>query len=135
MHRTDFTEYDEKPPAMVNYLRHYGPHFSKRLCEFAVSLMTKGDGNPIKPFTKDDVNDMMRKHGVQARNDQMYDSVYVANMCVADYLGSSISDEKHMALYVKDVIDDPDAPDGTPFNRWYADMCHAGIAIDWLEML
>jgi hypothetical protein len=42
----------------------------------------------------------------------MYDSVYVANMCKADFLGSSIVDDVHMALYVKDVIDDPDATDG-----------------------
>lgn len=40
-----------------------------------------------------------------------------------------------MLLYVKDVIDDVDAPDGLVFNRWYADMCYMGIAIDWEEML
>jgi hypothetical protein len=44
MHRANFTDYDEKPAGMVNYMRYYGPHFSKKLCEFAVSLMTKEDG-------------------------------------------------------------------------------------------
>lgn len=65
----------------------------------------------------------------------MYDQTYVANMCVADFLGSSITDEKHMAMYVKDVIDDPDASDGTVFTRWYATMCYNGIVIDWEAML
>jgi len=53
----------------------------------------------------------------------------------ADFYGSSIIDEKHLILYVKDVIDDIDAEDGIVFNRWYADMCYSGIAIDWEEML
>ena len=56
-------------------------------------------------------------------------------MAKADYWGSSIEDERHLALYIKDVIDDPDASDGTVFNRFYADCCHNGIAIDWSEML
>jgi hypothetical protein len=38
-----------------------------------------------------------------------------------DFLGSSIIDEKHLAMYVKDVIDDEDGYDGIVFNRWYAD--------------
>lgn len=40
-----------------------------------------------------------------------------------------------VALYIRDVIDDIDAPDGLVFNRWYADMCYCGIAIDWEDML
>lgn len=65
----------------------------------------------------------------------MYDYVYVANMCKADFLGSSVVDENHLAKYVKDVIDDADAYDGIVFNRWYADMCRKGIAIDWENMI
>ena len=74
-------------------------------------------------------------NGFVLENDQLYDSVYVANMCKADFLNSSIIDEIHMLKYVKDVIDDPDAVDGLVFNRWYADMCYMGIAVDWEEML
>ena len=48
---------------------------------------------------------------------------------------SSIADEHHMALYIKDVVDDVDAPDGLIFNRWYADMCYKGIAIPWYDMI
>lgn len=74
-------------------------------------------------------------YGITLYNDQLYDSAYVACMCKADFLGSSITDEKHMALYIKDVIDDEDAYDGIVFNRWYADMCYTGVAIDWEDML
>jgi hypothetical protein len=52
-----------------------------------------------------------------------------------DFLGSSIIDEKHLAFYVRDVIDDEDGYDGIVFNRWYADMSRMGIPIDWDEML
>jgi hypothetical protein len=36
---------------------------------------------------------------------------------------------------VKDVLDDDDAYDGIVFNRWYADMCRKGVAIDWDAVL
>ena len=40
--KTDLTQYDAKPEALVNYLRYNGPHFNKKLLEFAVSnMMTK----------------------------------------------------------------------------------------------
>ena len=135
MHRANFTDYDEKPAGMINYLRYYGPHFSKKLCEFAVSLMTKQNNEPIKPFTKEEVRNILQKNNVKLEHDQLYDSCYSANMAKADYWGSSIEDERHLALYIKDVIDDPDANDGTLFNRFFADCCYNGIAIDWLEML
>ena len=64
-------------------------------------------------------------------NDNPYDAVFVANMCKADYLGSSVPDGLHLCLYVKDVIDDVDGYDGIAFNRWYADMCRKGIQVDW----
>lgn len=126
------------PEAMVAYMRHYGPHFNRKLFEFAVSLMTKeSDGKESKlvPYSKEQVKTMLNSNGVSLDNDQLYDSTYVANMCKADFLGSSIKDERHLATYVKDVIDDPDGYDGIVFNRWYADMCYTGVAIDWEEML
>ena len=45
----------------------------------------------------------------------------------------SITDEKHLCLYVKDVIDDVDGYDGIVFNRWYADMCRKGVQVDWYD--
>lgn len=138
MTRDNFTRYDEYPKAMLAYLRNYGPHFNRRLYEFATNKMTKmSEGKEVKitPYEKEDIEIIMENNNVEVKNAQLYDCAYVASMCRADFLGSSITDERHLALYVKDVIDDIDAPDGLVFNRWYADMCYMGIAIDWEEML
>ena len=138
MERVNFTQYDVYPEAMLIYMRNYGPHFNKKLCDFAVSKMKRnvnGKMQKIQPISKEELKNLMSMNGFVLENDQLYDSVYVANMCKADFLNSSIIDELHMLKYVKDVIDDPDAVDGLVFNRWYADMCYMGIAIDWDEML
>ena len=138
MIRDNFTRYDEYPQAMLTYLRNYGPHFNRKLYEFAVGKMTKmenGVEKNIKPFTKENVDSILKVHNIDVKNGQLYDCAYVANMCKADFLGSSVIDERHLAMYIKDVIDDIDAPDGLVFNRFYADCCYMGIAIDWEEML
>lgn len=138
MERVNFTQYDVYPEAMLIYMRNYGPHFNKKLCDFAVSKMKRnvnGKMQKIQPISREELKNLMSMNGFVLENDQLYDSVYVANMCKADFLNSSIIDEVHMLKYVKDVIDDTDAVDGLVFNRWYADMCYMGIAIDWEEML
>lgn len=95
---------------------------------------SNGTEVPLEPISKDKLFDMMKQNGVYLdNNDNPYDAVFAANMCKADYLGSSITDEKHLCLYVKDVIDDVDGYDGIVFNRWYADMCRKGVQVDWYE--
>lgn len=138
MQNTDLTQYDIKPAGMVNYLRYNGPHFNKKLCDFAVSLMSKKVGSSmiaITPFSKEEVDKMIADNRVTIKGGQLYDHVYVANMCKADLLGSSVPDNIHLVKYIKDVLGDDDAYDGIVFNRWYADMCRKGIAIDWDEMV
>lgn len=138
MTRVNLTQFEEYPEAMLLYMRNYGPHFNRKLFEFAVSFMyKKADGSKVKlnPYTKNEVDNMLKLQGIQLESNQLYDATYVANMCKADFLGSSIKDEHHLALYIKDVIDDIDASDGIIFNRWYADMSYSGIAIDWEAML
>lgn len=138
MNNTDLTQYDIKPEWMINYLRYNGPHFNKKLLEFAVSHMKKKEGDrevTIQPYNKKQVDSLLSSFGITLNNNQLYDYVYVANMCIADLYGHSIEDDLHLVRYVKDVIDDVDAYDGIVFNRWYADMCKKGIAIDWEEMI
>jgi hypothetical protein len=138
MKRASLTQYDEFPEEMLIYMRNYGPHFNKKLFKFAVSNMTKREGGverPITPMTREEVEALLGRNEVTVERGQLYDCTYVANMCKADFLGSSVADEKHMALYIKDVIDDVDAPDGLVFNRFYADCCYKGIAIEWDAML
>lgn len=135
MRRTSLTQYDVVPEDMLNYLKYYGPHFNKKLCKFAVSNMTKEDDEPITPFSKSEVDDLLKAHNVKLKNNILHDATFVANMCKADYLGSSITNEEYLAKYIKDVLDDPDGYDGIVFNRWYADMSYLGIPIEWNDML
>ena len=139
MERASLTQYDEILEDMRIYLRNYGPHFNRKLCKFASSLMEKrgpdGIKRPITPYTKEEVEGLLGRNNVIVERGQLNDCTYVANMCKADFLNSSVPDERHLALYIKDVIDDVDAPDGLVFNRWYADMCYKGIAIEWEDML
>lgn len=124
---------------MVNYLRYNGPHFSKRLCDFAVHRMKRdmggGKAERITPWSKEEVDEMLKRTGIELENDLLYDKVFVANMCKADYLGSSIVTEEQVARYVKDYLDDEDGYDGIAFNRWYADCCRKGVVIDWENMM
>ena len=136
MERTDLTQYDIKPEAMVNYLRSIGPHFNNQLCAFAAKNMTRSGNIKITPFTKEEVEQKLKNTGTVLKMNQLYDHVFVATMCRADFWGESVpGDDMHLCMYIRNVIDDPDGYDGLPFNRWYADMCRKGIVIDWEEMI
>ena len=126
--------YEDMPKAMRKYLMHNGWHFNKSLCDFAVSLMLK-NGKRIDAVSKDTVDKLLELYKVKLDNNVGYDYVFVANMCKADYFGSSITDDKHVALYIKDTIDDEDAADGTTMRRWYATMVANGIMVDWDDVL
>lgn len=135
-----FDLYDDIPRAMRTYLQHYGWHFSKNACKYAVSQMKKM--NPatnklerIDPYTKEQIDEMMRKYNITLEHNVGMDYCFVANMAKADYLKSSIPDEHHLALFVKDYIDDPDAGDGTTMRRWYATMIANGEVVEWDDML
>ena len=131
MIRKSLDIYDDRPASMIRYLKYYGQHFNKKLCDFAVSKMKHGK----QPMNKDKVDELLKNHNIKLENNELYDYVFVCNMGNNDFMGSSILDERHLALYVKDVIDDEDGYDGIVFNRWYADMVTSGIPIEWEEML
>ena len=126
--------YDTLPKAMRKYLMYNGWHFNKSLCNFATSLMRKG-GKPLETISKENVDRLLDQYKIQLDNNVGYDYVFVANMCKADYFGSSITDDKHVALYIKDTIDDEDAADGTTMRRWYATMVANGVMVDWDDSL
>lgn len=63
------------------------------------------------------------------------DYIFVANLGKAKYYESSISDEKHFALYIKDTIDNENIADGTIMREWYTSMVAKGIMIDWEEFI
>lgn len=122
---------DLTPEEYKAYKREHGKHFTKELCEFAVSMMTGKDGNHIEPLKPDEVNKMLMTFGVTLEHSKDHDHVFVANMCKADYLGDSIPDMQYLARYVKNVIDDPDGYEGIAFCRWFADMCEKKVEVPW----
>jgi hypothetical protein len=96
--------------------------------------MKKG-GKKLEALNKEYIDKVLQQNNVVLTKNIGYDYIFVANMCQADYYGSSISDEKHFALYIKDTIEDEDAGDGTTMRRWYATMVANGIMVDWEEFI
>lgn len=123
-------QYDIIPEELRKYLAQFGKHFNKNLCDYAVSLMMKAgaDGKPVRitPMTREEVDTLLKTHGVELKNNVLYDHVFVANMVKSDQLGSSIIDAKHHALAIKDYIDDVDKAEGYLFDRWMSDLCGLG---------
>lgn len=130
--------YDEIPEGMKQYINNYGCHFNKKLCMEAISRMyteTNGKKEYLKPYTKEQIDSLLDSYGIKLKRDKLYDSVYVANMCQNDFLGKSVPDEKHLAQFIQDMIDDPDAEEGFVFNRFYADTMFMNNPIEWEDMV
>lgn len=117
------------------YIKLYGHHFTKALCEYAVSLMEDEKG-PITPFKKQQIEDKLKAQNINLEYNKLYDFVYVANMCKADFLGSAVpEDDYHLCMYIKKVVDDPDGYDGQIFDRWLSDIKHMDVPVDWSEFI
>lgn len=120
---------------MEEYLEDYGYHFNKKLFGFAVEMMTDKSGKPLEPWNKEKVDEFLRAHNVRLRNNMGHDAAYVTNMARADYWGSALTDETHLALFVKDYLDDPDGAATRAFDEFYIKTVALGIPIFWDEML
>lgn len=133
-------EYNYLPEEMRAYLRNYGCSFSKRACEYAVSMMRRknpatGKDEPVEGYTKDKAEELLEKHGIKLEHNIGYNFVYVINAEFADRWKSSIEDEAHLCKAVKDVIDDVDANPESVFTCWMAKMEDKGIPIPWEDMI
>lgn len=133
----DMTEY---PREMRRYLANYGFHFNKLACHEAIKHLYRlnnatGQTEPIEAKTKEEVEQILAKNGVKLDNNTLYDFVWVYNMLASDFGKSAMEDEAHLAKGVKDMIDDPDQPDGFIFNRWISDRMFAGLPIEWADLI
>ena len=120
---------------MESYLEEYGHHFNKRLYHYAVSLMRNHKGEEMKPLELDRVNEFLKSHGVTVKNNVGYDCAYTVMMAMSDYLGSSVPDDRHLALYVQDYVDDPDGNETRAFDEYYINCVRKGVFISWADML
>ena len=73
--------------AFEEYTDQYGCHFSRKLYEWAVSMMRDRNGNSTKPVEKEQVKEFLEAHGLTVKNDKGYDAAYVYHMAKADYFG------------------------------------------------
>ena len=107
MYNKTMGSYDEIPEGMKHYINNYGCHFNR----------------------------FLESQNIKLKRNKMYDACYVASMCKADYYGKSVPDERHMAMFIKDMIDDPDAIEGFIFNRFIADQMFMNNPIEWEDMI
>ena len=120
---------------MEEYLSECGYHFNERLYLFAVSQMRDKNGKVMQPWDKEKVSTFLQNNGVNLSNNYGHDAAYVLMMAMSDYYGSSIADERHLALFVKDYQDDPDGAKSRAFDEFYIKTVAKGIPIFWDEML
>ena len=134
MSRLDY--YDKLPAGMSEYLSYHGRHFSKPMYEWAVGMMEDRKGNKVQAVEKKDFDGIMRDYGISLkRKDGFYDGAYVWCMAKSDYFGSSITDDMHLAMYVKDYIDDIDGNETRAFDEFYINCIAKGIDIPWGDLL
>lgn len=120
---------------MKNYVKKNGWHFNYALYRFASENMITEDEDDnivvLEPYEKDEVDDILIRNGVHVYNKGVYDYVYVANRCRVMMLDSSISDELHLAMYVKDVCDAVDIKEGDIMKSWLGIADNGGYEIPW----
>lgn len=121
--------------AFEEYVDQYGFHFNKKLYEWAVSMMVDRRGNKVSTMTKEQVEEWLKNQGVSLENNKGYDAPYVLAMNTADYLHSSIDDDRHLALSVRDFLDDPDGSKSKAFDHFVVDCRAKGEPIFWDEMI
>jgi len=134
MNRLDY--YDIIPKGMDAYMSAHGRHFSKPMLEWAVGMMRDRNGKKVNLLDKKQFDQILSAQGVTLkRTEGYYDGIYVWAMARADYFGSSITDDLHMARYVADYIDDPDGNETRAFDEFMVNCTAKGIDIPWEDMI
>lgn len=134
MDRLDY--YDIIPAGMDAYMSQHGRHLSKPMLEWAVSMMRDRNGNRVQLPERSRLDEILDNNNIRLKNQSgYYDPLYVWCMGQADYYGSSITDEQHLAKFVKDYIDDPDGSPTRAFDEFYIKTVSMGIDIPWEDMI
>ena len=117
------------------YTDQFGCHFNKKLYEWAVSMMTDRNGNKVPPMSKEQVAEFLQANGVTLKNDKGHDAAYVRAMLFADCWGSSYTNDKQLALGVKDFLDDPDGSKSKAFDHFVVDCRANNEPIFWEDVM
>ena len=122
----DFTEYDIKPRGFNNYMRYYGQHLNKALCEYMCRQQFDTQ------YTKDDLINICSNNGYTCDEKNIYDKVYLYNYYRNLLLGNGIDDEQHLMKVISTVCE---KEKGLIFNRILADSAKLGISIEWEDFI
>lgn len=117
------------------YVDMYGHHFSKRLYDWAVSMMRDRNGNKVTPKSQEELESFLRTHGVNLKNNKGHDAQYVYAMIMADNWGGSYVTDKQVALGVMEFLDDPDGTKTKAFDHFVVDCRTKGEPIFWEDMM
>lgn len=121
--------------AFEEYVDMYGLHFNKKLYEYAVSMMRDRNNNKVPLIDKEKVTEFLKNHGITLKNDKGHDAAYVYMMARSDYFGSAITDDNHLAMFVRDFLDDIDGSKTKAFDHFVVDCRSKEEPIYWDEML
>lgn len=113
-------------------------YFSKSLAEWAISRMQrendKGELVDIKSVPLEKVEEILKTHNVDIPEESAYDAWYLYNMCLADYK-KSLPDEKKIAEYIDETINDPDCEPTAVLACFRAKMDIMDVPIHWEKFL
>ena len=98
-------------------------------------MMKDRNGATLPAMSREHVSDWLKTQGANLKNNEGYDAAYVLMMAKADYFGSSIKDNIHLALFVKDYLDDPDGYETKAFDHFVMDCKAKGEHIYWEDFL
>lgn len=125
--------------AEAYYMDAYKGHFSKKMAEWAISMMEKEDAaGGLKPVAKtplEDVEELLKANKVEIDEECVYDAWYLYHMVMADYYGSAIEDKAHVAKYIQDTLCDPDGDSKMVLACFRAKCDVKDIPIHWERMI
>jgi len=99
-------------------------------------MMRDRKGSRVQVPDAKQVEEFLKSYGVELqRKEGYYDPAYVFAMAKSDYFGSSITDDAHLALYVKDYIDDRDGNETRAFDEFYINCIAKGIDFPWEDLI
>lgn len=94
------------------YMDKYKGHFSKKMAEWAISMMEKKDEasgkmKKITPSTMEEMEDTLKQYRVEIPDECVYDALYLYNMAKADY-EKTMPEKEDRANYIMETLGDPD---------------------------
>lgn len=109
-------------------------HFSKALAQWAISRMkSKGEGRRLVKITAvplDEVENTLREHEVNVKEESIYDAWYLYNMCLADYR-KTLPEKEDIVSFIDETINDPDCDPTAVLACWRAKMDVMRVPIHW----